>query len=169
MSWSNVYVQSQCWQGIAAIMGHFVDKRPFFVDKGGFFGAFSPVFPDVAGGSRRFHRCRSHPFEDDGTGCQGQIFRSSHAHHPMLTCGNQACDNGQTGPDDAQKFGVSVRVHLGTVRPSSCTMRSQTHPRRHRTWQADNAHHGQGGSNEVQGKVDAARQLKHDAKVGGEP
>ena len=49
MSWPNVYVQSQCWQGIAAIMGHFVDKRPFFVDKGGFFGAFSPVFPDVAG------------------------------------------------------------------------------------------------------------------------
>ena len=168
MSWPNVCVNLSAGKGLRPSWVILWTNDPSLLIRW-LFWAFSPVFPDVAGGSRRFHRCRSHPFEDDGTGCQGQIFRSSHAHHPMLTCGNQACDNGQTGPDDAQKFGVSVRVHLGTVRPSSCTVRSQTHPRRHRTWQADNAHHGQGGSNEVQGKVDAARQVKHDAKVGGEP
>ena len=48
-------------------------------------------------------------------------------------------------------------------------MRCQAHPWCDRTRQPHNARQGKGGSDKVQGKVDATWQLKHAAKVGGEP
>jgi muconolactone delta-isomerase len=56
VSWPNVEAQSQCWQGVWRLIGHFVNNPLFCVDKAeknvrkpGETGHFSPFQPNFSG------------------------------------------------------------------------------------------------------------------------
>jgi hypothetical protein len=59
VSWANVEAQSQCWQGVWRLAGHFVNNPSFCVDKAGKNGRkprktlrFSPTQPNFSGFGR---------------------------------------------------------------------------------------------------------------------